>query len=84
MTDWMIVCVMEIAGLYAWDLGKEEKPLCFSMTEFCNQKCKMSRGCKMHIDACSSRTVLFKASSAFTSNEVHCHIANVAVHLAQY
>lgn len=40
ITDWMIVCVMEIAGLYAWDLGKEEKPFCFSMTEFVTQNAK--------------------------------------------
>ena len=40
ITDWMIVCIMEIAGLYAWDLGKEEKPLCFSMTEFVTQNAK--------------------------------------------
>lgn len=39
-TDWMVVCAMEIAGLYAWDLGKEEEPLCFSITEYATQNAK--------------------------------------------
>lgn len=40
ITDRVIVCVMEIAGLYAWDLGNEEKPLCVSMTELVTQNPK--------------------------------------------
>lgn len=36
----MIVCVMEIAGLYTWDLEKEEKPLCFGLTQSVTQNAK--------------------------------------------
>lgn len=65
ITDWVIVCVMEIAGLYAWNLGKEEKHLCFSMIELVTQNPK-----EVEAARCMWMPVLvelsYEASSALT------------------
>lgn len=65
ITDWMIVCYGNCWFVCIGFRERGETSL-FQHDRICNPKCKMSGGCKMHIDACSSRTAVLKASSDLT------------------